>query len=89
MKAVIEQVDPQILVHLESIDIAFMDFAYRWVACQLTREFNIYQIMRIYDTYFSEEEGFSQYHCYVCSALFLKFSDQLKTMDFQDCLQFL
>jgi hypothetical protein len=33
MKAVIEQVDPQILVHLESIDIAFMDFAYRWVAC--------------------------------------------------------
>jgi hypothetical protein len=37
----------------------FMDFAYRWVACYLTREFDIYQVIRLWDTYFSEEEGFS------------------------------
>jgi len=42
MKAVIEQVDAEVLKYLEEVDIAFMDFAYRWVACQLTREFNIY-----------------------------------------------
>lgn len=42
MKAVIDQVDPQTLIFLEEMDIAFMDFAYRWVACYLTREFNIF-----------------------------------------------
>ena len=59
MKAVIEQVDADALVHLESMDLQFMDFAYRWVACYLTREFNIFQIIRIWDTYLSEDEGFS------------------------------
>ena len=42
MKAVIEQVDPEALAHLDGLDIIFMDFAYRWVACYLTREFNIF-----------------------------------------------
>lgn len=89
MKAVIEQVDQESLAHLESMDIIFMDFAYRWVACYLTREFNMYQIIRLWDTYFSEEEGFSQFHCYVCAALFLKFAPELKQMDYQDALIFL
>jgi hypothetical protein len=38
--------------------------------------------MRLYDTYFAEEDGFSQFHCYVCAAFFLKFAPKLKTMDF-------
>jgi hypothetical protein len=42
MKALIQQADPDILIHLEELDINFMDFAYRWVSCYLTREFDIY-----------------------------------------------
>ena len=42
MKAVVEQVDAAVLEHLEQMDIIFMDFAYRWISCYLTREFNIY-----------------------------------------------
>jgi hypothetical protein len=42
MKALIQQKDPEILQHLEDLDINFMDFAYRWVSCYLTREFDIY-----------------------------------------------
>ena len=89
MKAVIEQVDPESLTHLEEMDIMFMDFAYRWVACYLTREFNLYHIIRIWDTYLSEDEGFSQFHCYVCAALFLHYAPQLKNMEYQDCIMFL
>jgi TBC1 domain family member 2 len=59
MKKLIEQADPEVLKHLDSLDINFMDFAYRWVSCYLTREFDIYQIIRLWDTYLSEEEGFS------------------------------
>ena len=42
MKALIQQADPEILKHLEDLEIDFMDFAYRWVHCYLTREFSIY-----------------------------------------------
>lgn len=89
MKKLIEQSDPDSLEHLKELDINFMDFAYRWVSCYLTREFNIYQIIRLWDTYFSEEDGFSQFHCYVCAALFLHFAKDLKEMSFQDALLFL
>ena len=74
MKALINTADPEILEHLESLDINFMDFAYRWVSCYLTREFDIFQTIRLWDTYLSEEEGFSQFHCYVCAALLLSFA---------------
>ena len=59
MKAVVEQVDAEILEYLEQMDIQFIEFAYRWVVTYLTREFDIYQIIRLWDTYFSEDEGFS------------------------------
>ena len=42
MRAVIEQVDPESLQYLEETDIFLLDFAYRWVACYLTREFDIF-----------------------------------------------
>jgi hypothetical protein len=89
MKKLIEQSDSEVLSHLDTLDINFMDFAYRWVSCYLTREFTMYQIIRLWDTYLSEEEGFSQFHCYVVSALFLQFAKDLKSMAFQDALLFL
>ena len=42
MKAVVEQVDAEILEYLEQMDIQFIEFAYRWVVTYLTREFDIY-----------------------------------------------
>lgn len=89
MKKLVEQADAGILAHLDALDINFMDFAYRWVSCYLTREFDLFQIIRLWDTYLSEEDGFSQFHCYVVSALFLHFSKDLKNMSFQDALLFL
>ena len=89
MKKLIENADQKAFDHLYEMDINFNDFAYRWVSCYLTREFNIYQIIRLWDTYFSEEDGFSQFHCYVNAALFLFFSKELKSLSFQDCMLFL
>ena len=89
MRAIVEQIDGAALRHLESMEIVFRDFAYRWVSCYLTREFNIYQIIRLWDTYFAEEEGFSQFHCYVCAVLFLKVAPQLMQMNYQDAMIFL
>ena len=66
-----------------------MDFAYRWITCYLMREFNIFQIVRLWDTYLSEEEGFAEFHCYVCAALLLTFANDIKQMNYQDCILFL
>ena len=82
MRAIVEQQDSATLKHLDDMDLKFMDFAYRWISCYLTREFSIYQIIKLWDTYFAEENGFSQFHCYMCAALLLQFSKQLKEMGF-------
>ena len=37
----------------------------------------------------SEENGFSQFHLYVCAAFLVKWSDQLLRMNFQEILMFL
>lgn len=42
MRRLIEQADAAVLQHLETLDINFMDFAYRWVSCYLTREFSLF-----------------------------------------------
>jgi hypothetical protein len=42
IKALVQKSDPDVIKHLEELDINFMDFAYRWVSCYLTREFSIY-----------------------------------------------
>ncbi len=78
MKALVHKADPELIDLLSDLSINFMDFAYRWVSCYLTREFDIFQTIRLWDTYFSEEQGFSQFHCYVCAALLLSFEGELK-----------
>lgn len=89
MRAIVEQQDSATLKHLDAMDLKFMDFAYRWISCYLTREFNIYQIIKLWDTYFAEENGFSQFHSYVCAVLFLKFAPQLRELDYQEAMLFL
>lgn len=37
----------------------------------------------------AEENGFSQFHLYVCAAFLVKWSDQLMKMNFQEILMFL
>lgn len=37
----------------------------------------------------AEEQGFSEFHLYVCAALLVKWSDKLVKMDFQEIMMFL
>jgi hypothetical protein len=47
-------------------------------------------ILRIWDTYFSEDlNGFENFHVYVCSVFLITFRDKLIEMEFQDILMFL
>ena len=37
----------------------------------------------------AEEDGFSSFHLYVCAAFLVKWSEQLRKMDFQEVMMFL
>ena len=44
----------------------------------------------MWDSYFSEDDGFNNFHLYVCAGLLLNFSEKLKKMaEFQEVMMFL
>ena len=90
MKIIIKTVDPELSNHLDNMEIDYVQFCFRWMNCFLMREFEIELIIRLWDTYFSEDNGFSEFHLYVCSSLLLNFSEKLKKMtEFQQMIIFL
>ena len=90
MELIIEKVDQKLSQYLKNFEVDFIQFSFRWMNCFLIREFPIKLILRLWDTYISEEKGFSEFHLYVCACLLLTFSEKLKTFtDFQDLILFL
>jgi hypothetical protein len=53
-------------------------FAYLWMNCFLIRELPLRHIVRLWDTYFSEELGFALFHVYFCTAFLKHISEQVK-----------
>lgn len=82
------RIDSGLAKHLEREGVEFMQFSFRWMNCLLMREVTIKNTIRMWDTYLAEEQGFSDFHLYVCAAFLVKWSDQLVRMDFQVCPKF-
>lgn len=77
------RIDSSLAKHLENQGVEFMQFSFRWMNCLLMREITIRNTIRMWDTYLAEEQGFSEFHLYVCAAFLVKWSEQLVKMDFQ------
>lgn len=77
------RIDSGLARHLENQGVEFMQFSFRWMNCLLMREITIRNTIRMWDTYLAEEQGFSEFHLYVCAAFLVKWSEQLLKMDFQ------
>lgn len=89
IKEITKKIDLELYDHLQSKEVEFTLFSLRWIFCLLVREFPLRVGMRLFDTYVSDEQGFSVLHIYVCAALLLKWSKKLKKMGFQDIMVFL
>ena len=90
MELIIQKVDPKLYEYLKKYEIDYVQFCFRWMNCFLIREFPVKLILRLWDAYFSEEKGFSEFHLYVCACFFLTFSEKLKAMtEFQELIVFL
>ncbi|KAF1939870.1 RabGAP/TBC [Clathrospora elynae] len=83
------RIDDGLAKHLENEGVEFIQFSFRWMNCLLMREISVKNTIRMWDTYLAEEDGFSSFHLYVCAAFLVKWSDQLRKMDFQETMMFL
>ena len=90
LKDLTTRIDAGLAKHLENEGVEFMQFSFRWMNCLLMREVSVGCTIRMWDTYMAEEQGFSEFHLYVCAAFLVKWSEQLVKMDFQvsDLLSF-
>ena len=53
------------------------------------REVSLKCVIRMWDTYMSEPDGFSEFHLYVCAAFLAKWSEKLRKMEFADIMMFI
>jgi len=91
LQELVNRIDGELYNHIHSVGIQFMQFAFKWMNCLLLREFNLKCVVRLWDTYISEESGngFEDFHVYVCAAFLSQFSSQLQEMDFDELFQFM
>ncbi|KAI0206877.1 GTPase activating protein [Astrocystis sublimbata] len=83
------RIDEGLSKHLERENVEFIQFSFRWMNCLLMREISVRNTIRMWDTYLAEEQGFSEFHLYVCAAFLVKWSSKLVKMDFQEIMMFL
>ncbi|EXJ54480.1 hypothetical protein A1O7_09820 [Cladophialophora yegresii CBS 114405] len=83
------RIDSGLARHFENEHVEYMQFSFRWMNCLLMRELSIRSVIRMWDTYMAEENGFSEFHLYVCAAFLVKWSEKLMKMNFQEILMFL
>ncbi|KAI8841234.1 rab-GTPase-TBC domain-containing protein [Chytridium lagenaria] len=82
LKELINRIDAPLFAHLQAQGVEFIQFAFRWMNCLLMRELSLKNT-------FACSDGFSDFHLYVCAAFLVKWSEQLRKMDFQEVMIFL
>lgn len=90
LRELTQRIDSNLVKHLSSESVEFMQFSFRWMNCLLMREVSVKNTIRMWDTYIAEgANGFSEFHVYVCAAFLVKWSSQIQEMDFQEIMMFL
>ncbi|CAB1110619.1 unnamed protein product [Ectocarpus sp. CCAP 1310/34] len=89
LEELVQRIDADLHRHITDEGLMYMQFAFRWMNCLLMRELPQRAVVRAWDTYLSEENGFESFHVYVSAALLCHFSGTLREMDFQTMVMFL
>lgn len=89
LQELVARIDAPLAKHLEQQEAQFIQFGFRWMNCLLMRELPLPLIIRMWDTYLSENDGFSTYHVYVCACFLKTWSKQLQQLEFQEIMLFI
>jgi hypothetical protein len=88
LQDLIQRIDRPLYDHMSEIGVHFFQFAFRWVNCLLMRELPLRLTIRLWDTYLCEGQ-FAPLHTYLCAALLIHFSSEIKQFDFAETITFL
>jgi hypothetical protein len=69
LSVIMHKVDPEMANWIDSEEIAYAEFAFRWINCLLVRELSLSVVFRLWDMYLSEHTRIASTHVYVCAAL--------------------
>lgn len=83
LRELTKRVDAELHRHMDEESVDYIQFALRWMNNLLMREIPLSCTIRLWDTYLSETDGFSDFHIYVCSAFLKHWRKQLLNEDFQ------
>jgi len=84
----LKECDPQVWNRLKNLELEPQFFSFRWLTLLLSQEFNLPDILRIWDSLFADERRFD-FLIYVCSAMIILLRDQLLAGDFPSNLKLL
>jgi len=83
LEGLVARIDGALHRHLRSHNVEYLQFSFRWMNNLLMREMPLNCVIRLWDTYLSEPDGFASFHLYVCAAFLTRFSADLrKEQDF-------
>jgi len=78
----------ELLDYLDSQQVDLTQLSFRWFNCLLVRELDYQALVRVWDTCIAEEDGFSVFMVYFCTAWIKGQTEQLKRMDCQQIMEF-
>ena len=89
LEELVNRIDADLCKRFREMGIEFLQFSFKWMNCLLLREFHLKCVIRLWDTYISEKNGFEDFHVYVCAAFLCQFSSQLQAMSFDELFGFM
>jgi len=88
LNSVLKQKDPELWFHLENIQLDPQFYTFRWLTLLLSQEFELPDVLRLWDSLFADEKRF-QLLLYVCTAMLVNMRGELLGMQFADALKLL
>lgn len=85
---ILSLVEPDLYKHLDSINLMFYNFVFRWLSCFFFREFPLPMYLKILDTYFSAS-FYKKFPIYLSVAILSFFKNSILGKDFADALIFI
>lgn len=83
LEDLVHRLDGELHAHFVAEGVQYMQFSFRWMNCALMRELPLRAILRLWDTYFAEEQsGFENFHVYVCAVFLQTFKARLLGLQF-------
>lgn len=86
LQTLLSKVDPPLLAHLSREDCHPMQFAFRWVAALMLREFSLPLVVHMWDGLLSQNDGFGSFLVYFAAAMVVNWRDELLAMEFAEII---